>query len=194
MRMTDLVETAADRLAEAPMEEIGEVGSVLPRQMIQALLAGDPPLASGLVSVGDQLQPCGLDMTLGAIFQLTEAGRLGMDERHIPDRVPLPFDFWGWLHLGAGSYIVRLNEHLRLPLDVMALGRPRSSLARCGATLHSAVWDPGYEGKGESLLVVHNPAGLDLQKDTRILQLVFFRLAAATDAGYSGHYQGENLG
>ncbi|HVA23775.1 MAG TPA: deoxyuridine 5'-triphosphate nucleotidohydrolase, partial [Chloroflexota bacterium] len=122
-----------------------------------------------------------------------ESGRLGVDERHIPDRVPLAFDFWGWLHLAPGFYMIQLNEAVRLPLDIMALGRPRSTILRCGAALHTAVWDPGYAGKSECLLTVHNPAGIELQKDARVMQLVFFRLEQPAETGYAGRYQGENL-
>ena len=170
-----------------------DVSGVLPRETIWRLIHGEPEMVTGLADTELQLQPCGLDVTLGAVFQLTEPGRLGVEERHLPDRMPLGFDFWGWLHLAPGSYMIQLNETVRLPLDVMALGRPRSTLLRCGATLHTAVWDPGYGGRSECLLVVQNPAGIDLQKDARIMQLVFFRLEQATAAGYSGRYQGENL-
>jgi dUTP pyrophosphatase len=169
------------------------VSGVLPRETIWQLIHTAPELASGLPDPDRQVQLSGLDVTLGAVFQLTESGRLGTDERHIPDRVPLAFDFWGWLHLGPGSYMIQINETVRLPLDIMALGRARSTLLRCGATLHTAVWDPGYAGKSECLLTVENPAGIELQKDARIMQLVFFRLEQPTDVGYAGRYQGENL-
>ncbi len=178
------------------IEQVGatdSVSGVLPREAILELMNADPKLVSGLPDQSLQLQPCGLDVTLSAVFEFTESGRLGSDDRQLPDRVPLAFDFWGWVHLSAGTYMVQLNEVVRLPLDVMALGRPRSSLLRCGATLHTAVWDPGYAGRSECLLVVENPAGLDVQKDARIMQLVFFRLEQATQAGYAGRYQGENL-
>ena len=169
------------------------LSGVLPRETLSQLIGQEPGLVSGLVSPEDQLQPCGLDLTLAAVYRLAEGGRVGVTERHIPDRVPLPFDFWGWVHLEPGHYIAMYNEVVRLPQDIMALGRARSSLQRCGATLHTAVWDPGYVGRSESLLVVENGAGLDLQKDARILQLVFFRLETPTAKGYDGRYQGENL-
>ena len=75
----------------------------------------------------------------------------------------------------------------------MALGRPRSSLTRSGATIHTAVWDAGYSGRSTSLLVVHSPAGFRLQRDARVMQLVFFSLARATTSGYAGAYQHENV-
>ncbi|MGH2519295.1 MAG: deoxyuridine 5'-triphosphate nucleotidohydrolase [Chloroflexota bacterium] len=169
------------------------VGSVLSRETIAELMAGDSALISGHLSRDEQLQPCGVDLTLAAVYDIAGSGRLGVDERHLPDRLPVAFDFWGWLHLAAGSYVVLFNETVRLPLDVMGLGRPRSSLARCGAALHTAVWDPGYVGRSEALLIVENAAGIDLQKDARIMQLVFFRLETPTSQGYNGRFQGEHL-
>ena len=168
------------------------VSGALSRETIWQLIQQEQ-MVTGLLAPDKQLQPAGLDVTLGAIFELTESGRLGIDDRHLPDRVPLAFDFWGWMHLAAGSYVMQLNEAVRLPLDVMALGRPRSTLLRCGASLHTAVWDPGYGGRSECLLTVHNPAGIELQKDARVMQLVFFRLEQPSQAGYAGRYQGENL-
>lgn len=168
------------------------VSGALSREAIR-LLIEEQRMVSGLLDQELQLQPAGLDVTLGAVFELTEAGRLGVDERQLPDRVPLAFDFWGWLHLSPGSYMIQLNEAVSLPLDVLALGRARSSLLRCGAALHTALWDPGYAGRSECLLTVNNPAGIDLQKDARVMQLVFFRLEQPAEAGYAGRYQGENL-
>ena len=75
----------------------------------------------------------------------------------------------------------------------MALATPRSSLLRCGVTVNTAVWDTGYSGRSQSLLVVYNPRGIRLEKNARIVQLVFFTLDRETE-GYRGAYQGENLG
>jgi dUTP pyrophosphatase len=74
----------------------------------------------------------------------------------------------------------------------MALGRPRSSLCRCGVSLVTAVWDAGYRGRSTALLHVVNPAGFTVERDARLLQLVFFTLNAATEFGYAGVYHGEH--
>jgi dUTP pyrophosphatase len=111
----------------------------------------------------------------------------------VPEARPLTFDTDGWLDLTPGMYQVLFNEVVALPNDLMALGRPRSSLCRCGATLGTAVWDAGYTGRSTSLLVVTNPAGLRLARDARVLQLVFFTLDTPTAEGYAGVYQGENV-
>jgi len=79
-----------------------------------------------------------------------------------------------------------------LPNNVMALARPRSSLLRCGVTVDTAVWDAGYSGRSQSLMVVYHPQGFRLQKNARIVQMIFFSLTGETE-GYSGSYQGENI-
>jgi dUTP pyrophosphatase len=56
----------------------------------------------------------------------------------------------------------------------------------------TAVWDAGYSGRSQSLMVVYNSQGFHLQRNARVLQLVFLRLSQETD-GYEGAYQGENI-
>ena len=58
--------------------------------------------------------------------------------------------------------------------------------------MRCAVWDPGYHGRSESLLVVNSQHGITLHKDAKVMQLVFVRLESAAHAGYSGQYKGEN--
>jgi len=59
-------------------------------------------------------------------------------------------------------------------------------------TVGTAVWDAGYEGRSQSLLVVYNPRGFRVQRNARITQLVFMELTGDSD-GYNGAYQGENI-
>ena len=105
----------------------------------------------------------------------------------------LEFDQQGWVELQQGEYLVTFNEVVNLPQDLMALGRPRSSLLRSGVSLHTAVWDAGYRGRSQSLLTVHHPAGFRLQRNARMVQLVFFRLAIPPEEGYRGRYMGEGI-
>ena len=105
---------------------------------------------------------------------------------------PLVFDGLGFIDLLPGVYSITYNEIVNLPGNVMALATPRSSLLRCGVTVNTAVWDAGYSGRSQSLMVVYNPQGIRLQKDARIVQLVFFQLTGET-RGYDGTYQGENI-
>jgi dUTP pyrophosphatase len=125
---------------------------------------------------------------------LQSAGRIAVSDRQrlLPDLAPLVFDGLGFIELVPGVYIVVYNEIVHLPKDVMSLARPRSSLLRCGVTVDTAVWDAGYSGRSQSLMVVYNPLGFRLQRNARIVQLVFLRLTRETE-GYRGAYQGENI-
>jgi len=92
--------------------------------------------------------------------------------------------------LEQGSYVVELNEIVRLPKDICAIVLPRSTLIRSGCSLFSAVWDAGYEGKGK--LALHVGKRLILTKNARIGQMIFFKLTRPVE-GYSGSYQFEGL-
>ena len=96
------------------------------------------------------------------------------------------------VHLAKGAYKVIFNEYVKIPNDAAALCFPRSSLLRCGATLECAVWDPGYEGRSEALLIVANEHGLDIKKNAKIGQLIFIKLSEAAKELYEGRYKGEN--
>jgi dUTP pyrophosphatase len=168
--------------------------TVLSKQEIKSLINREPPLVEGWLDLEAQLQTNGFDLTLRNIAMPQSAGQLAVDndQRAVSDLSPLVFDGLGYLDLLPGAYIITFNEAVHLPKDVMALGRPRSSLLRCGVTVGTAVWDAGYSGRSQSLLVVYNPRGFRLQRNARVLQLVFFRLTGETD-GYNGVYQGENI-
>ena len=153
-------------------------------------------LVRGFIDLKTQLQPHGFDLTVREVQRLEESGRVDFDnrQRRVPRGTPIPWP-GEWLHLGPGAYRVLFNEVLNMPPDLAAMGRPRSSLVRSGVALHTSVWDAGYRGRSEALLSVLNPAGFDLGRNARILQLVFFRLdqQVLMEDAYSGQYQQENL-
>jgi len=168
---------------------------VLGREELRRRFDGPRPLVSGWLDLEQQLQPNGIDLSLREAGRFDGGGVLAAENagRRLPAVVPLEFDPGGFLELGPGPYQVVFNEVVDLPNDLMALGRPRSSLCRCGVQLHTAVWDAGYRGRSTALLVVANPAGFRLQRGARLLQLVFFPLGHAVADGYDGVYLGENL-
>lgn len=171
-------------------------GNPLDRESIGKLIHNTPPLVEDFRSLEQQLQPNGFDLSLRQVNALTSPGSIGAepDQRELSELESLHFEPDGWLKLNPGPYLITFNEVVNLPLDVMALGRPRSSLLRSGVSVHTAVWDSGYRGRSQSLLVVHHPGGYRLQKDASLMQLVFFQLSGAVSQGYQGRFQSENLG
>lgn len=155
----------------------------------------------------DQHQPNGVDLTLEAVFEQREPGRIGRDGKEIGDRQrrepeqvrgddaggdadAVETDAGaGTYYLEEGSYVVRYGETIAIPEGHVGFVYPRSSLMRNSCMLNTAVWDAGYTGKGEGLLQVHHD--VELVEGARIAQLVLAE--AEHDGEYDGTYQGENL-
>jgi deoxycytidine triphosphate deaminase len=135
-----------------------------------------------------QVQPNGVDLTLGAVFEQTGTGRIERGDKTVGERRELEAED-GVYHLDPGGYIVRYAEHIRIPEQHVGFLYPRSSLLRNSCMLDTAVWDAGYEGRGEGLLEVHHR--IELEAGARIAQLVL--ADAAHEGTYEGSYQRENL-
>jgi dUTP pyrophosphatase len=168
--------------------------SVLSGSDIRRLIKAKPPLLEGWLDLDEQVQANGFDLTLRDVASVQSAGQIAADNRDriISGLTPLSYDKEGYLELAPGAYMITYNEIVHLPKDIMALGRPRSSLLRCGVSVGTAVWDAGYEGRSQSLFIVHNPHGFRVQKNARITQLVFLTLTGKSE-GYKGIYQRENI-
>ena len=151
-------------------------------------------LVSGYVDLDKQLQPSGFDLSLGEVHAYAAGGSVDFSnrERRIAQTAPLQPDSEGWYELPQGCYLIVYNELVRMPLNLVAIARARSTLLRNGAAVETAVWDPGYQGRSSSLLVVHNPSGIMLKRNARVAQLVFFRTDEVGE-GYSGVYQHERI-
>ena len=158
-------------------------------------IEGSPPLLEDILSLEAQLQPNGFDMTIRDVSQLINPGAVGTEDfsRVLSETTVMEFGPCGWLSLNPGPYLVTFNEVVNLPLNVMALGRPRSSLLRSGVAIHTAVWDAGYRGRSQALLVVYHSDGYRVQRDARLMQLVFFQLKSFASRGYQGRFQSENI-
>lgn len=135
-----------------------------------------------------QLQPNGVDLTAAAIDEQTDAGQIGRDGKTIGERREIQPDD-GVFQLEPGAYIVQYGETVRIPEKHIGFIYPRSSLMRNSCMLHTAVWDAGYEGKGEGLLEVHHD--IEIEQGARIAQLVLAE--ADHDGTYDGSYQGEHV-
>ena len=170
------------------------MAAVLSKQDIHRLLKQEPPLIEGYINLEEQVQPNGVDLTVREVALLQSPGKIAVEnsQRLVSDLAPLVFDGLDFIDLMAGAYIITYNEIVHLPKNITALATPRSSLLRCGVTVNTAVWDAGYSGRSQSLMIVYNPQGLRLQRNARIVQLIFLELTQETE-GYHGAYQGENI-
>ena len=151
-----------------------------------------------------QVQPNGVDLTLDAVYEQTGPGRIGRDGKTVGERRCLDpssasadaesgpdarADDADAYRLNPGGYVAEYAETVRVPEGHVGFVYPRSSLMRNSCMLHTAVWDAGYEGRGEGLLEVHYP--VELETGCRIAQFVLAE--ADHDDTYDGSYQGERI-
>jgi len=137
-----------------------------------------------------QVQPNGVDLTVEAVLEQVEPGRITTDGKEIGGREPVEterVDGREVFTLPAGGYVLQYAETISIPEEHVGFLYPRSSLMRNSCMLNSAVWDAGYTGKGEGLLEVHHE--IELERGARVAQLVL--ADADHDGAYDGSYQGE---
>jgi len=166
---------------------------MLNKDQIKKLIT-EKKLIQDYINLDKQLTPNGFDLTVSKIFSLKSKGRLDFSnkERLLPDQEELipnkknPDDKYGWWLLKKGAYKVRTNETVNLPNDLVALAFSRTSLLRMGAFTQHGVWDAGFNGKGEFILVVENQEGVEVKENARVAQLVFEQTDKTE--GYKGIY------
>jgi len=145
-------------------------------------LIEEKSLLENYIDLDKQLAPNGFDLTVGKIFEFESAGDIDFSnsQRIVPQGKELASkkrkqdDKYGWWELPQGAYKIRTNEAVNLPNNLAALGFTRTSLLRMGALTQNGVWDAGFRGKGEFMLVVENVNGLKLKQNARVAQMVFF--------------------
>lgn len=166
------------------------------------LMSGASIVKQGIVrnlrSATQQLQPCGVDLSLRRVLAWTSPATIDFDNSHrqAANASELRFNKdTETIKLRQGAYLVEFNETVSVPLDYMGQVFVRSSLWRSGATLTAGVVDAGYEGALGALLDMKNPAGIVLHKDAKLGQIVMHQLEDKV-AGYRGIYQfsGSSLG
>ena len=135
-----------------------------------------------------QVQPNGVDLTLDAVERFDEPGYLGRDGKEVGARVAVDLS-GGVYSLDPGVYAATYGERIAVPEGHVGFVLPRSSLMRNGAMLNTAVWDAGYEGRGEGLLQVGYP--IRIEAGARFAQFVLAE--AGHGETYEGTYQGERL-
>lgn len=148
-------------------------------------------VAAGIDGVADEaVQPNGVDLTVAAVFEQATPGRIGREGKTVGERgeVAPVGEEPPTYRLEPGAYVVRYGERLKVPEDSIGFVLPRSTLLRNSCTLNTAVWDAGYEGRGEGMLHVGHE--IEIEQGARIAQFV---VADAEHEGtYDGTYQGEN--
>lgn len=164
------------------------------REILKQIMS-EKPLIENYINLEKQLQPAGFDLTLNSIYSISSYGEI-FNSYNKEDVLPIYNEIKTineLYNLNKGAYLIIYNEVINLPNDLMALVYPRSTLIRMGATIYTAIWDPGYNGRGRGLLNIFNEKGIILRKNSRIAQIVFLKLTSSSNRKYSGKYIKEGL-
>jgi deoxycytidine triphosphate deaminase len=89
--------------------------------------------------------------------------------------------------LTPGAYSLTFEQGCKLPNNMTAFIRHRSSVLRCGAIITSGVYDPGFEvDEMGGVMIVTEP--IVIEKGARVAQIIMFENNEAEL--YDGQWQG----
>lgn len=152
-------------------------------------------LVQDMLDESVQIQQAGVDLTAAKVFTFVGEGVLDFSnaKRRLPQYKEISsqkiHDDEVW-RLEPGTYHIAFNEKIILPNNIAALLVPRSSALVCGIVQHSALWDPGYEGRSFFHVDVSRP--VVIHKNARLAQIIFFRVCEGAES-YNGRYKNEDI-
>ncbi len=136
------------------------------------------------------VQPSGVDLRVKCVYRLRDGGFLGTEGRKTPDVENVSDRPGDKVRLEPNEFVlVETVEKVNMPKDVMAIILPRSSLFRCGVSLHTAVVDPGFQGTLTFGMKNLSEFTFEIEIGSKIGQIVFETVKGNVRL-YDGKYQG----
>jgi len=136
------------------------------------------------------IQPSGVDLRVKCIYRLKNGGFFGTNDRMTPDVESISDKFGEKIKIEPNEFVlVETMEKVNMPKDVMAIVLPRSSLFRCGVSLHTAVVDPGFQGTLTFGMKNLSEFPFEIEIGSKIGQIVFEEVKGNVKL-YDGKYQG----
>jgi len=129
----------------------------------------------------------GIDLNLIKVERLICVGTIPRKGKtRLPEYIEVkPID--GFWQLKPGVYNIVFAQGCNVPSDQMLLIRQRSSLLRCGGSLHSSVFDAGFSTELlGSVMVLHHP--IDIEVGSRIAQ-IYNHECTRVEKLYDGQFQ-----
>ena len=162
--------------------------AVIGYEQILKLIKQNPALIENVDE--KNVQPSGVDLRLKCVYRLKNGGFLGTNNRMTPD-IEIVSDRLGErVKLEPNEFVlVETMEKVNIPKDVTAIVLPRSSLFRCGVSLHTAVVDPGFQGTLTFGMKNLSDQTFEIEIGSKIGQIVFEEVKGNVKL-YDGKYQG----
>lgn len=136
------------------------------------------------------IQPSGVDLRVKCVYRLKNGGYLGVENRKTPDVEVVTKENGEKIVLKPNEFVlVETMEKVNMPNNLSAIVLPRSSLFRCGVSLHTAVVDPGYIGTLTFGMKNLSNFPFEIEMGSKIGQIVFEEVKGNIKL-YNGKYQG----
>lgn len=135
----------------------------------------------------------GLDLRIGKLFKLTGKGFLGVNERETPGVEVIaeydPEKIQSVVIKPGEYYLTETLEKLNMPIDLLAIAKPRTTLHRSGIITRVSVADPGYSGTLHPAIFNAGGVPVELELGARYINVMFFEIKGEASA-YRGQWQG----
>ena len=141
-------------------------------------------------------QPSGLDLRLGKVYEIEDEMPCGIvdGQKHVPHHIEIEpkkfhkYNCYGWRLELEVPYILEVDSQIKIGNSNAQFYLPRSTLLRCGITLHTALGDLGYNGHLSFLAINHRLEDFYISKGERFAQLIDFDVKGGSES-YDGDYQ-----
>ncbi|KKW20682.1 MAG: Deoxycytidine deaminase [Parcubacteria group bacterium GW2011_GWB1_52_7] len=135
----------------------------------------------------------GFDLRLGKLFRLKGKGFLGVAERETPE-VELAAEYDSAkkesVTIRPGEYyLTETIERLNVPLNLLVIAKPRTTLHRSGIITRVSVADPGYSGTLHPAIYNAGGVPVEIELGARYINIMFFEIKGEA-AAYRGQWQG----
>ncbi|HLM84280.1 MAG TPA: hypothetical protein VK254_03675 [Candidatus Bathyarchaeia archaeon] len=135
----------------------------------------------------------GFDIRMGEIFELEGDGYLGIEERDTPKTKSIAKYEEGKLNsfvFEPGKYyLIQTMEKVNLPIDLMAIIFPRTTLFRSGLALFNGQVAPGYCGELTFGLCNLGKSNIKIDLGARVVHITFHQVLGEGNQ-YRGQWQG----
>jgi deoxycytidine triphosphate deaminase len=135
-----------------------------------------------------RVQSTGVDLTVGELYKVKDKPTIADDDYYKGEREKVEPNDDGFYDLDRGKYIIVYNETIEIPDNHVGFVFPRSRLLRSKAHITTAMWDPGYRGKGEGLLICDD---IKIKENCGVAKMSF--IEADPSGKYDGSHQEEKL-
>ncbi len=138
----------------------------------------------------------GFDLRLARLFRLKGQGFLGITERQTPD-VELAAEYnpdkTQSIVIKPGEYfLTETIEKLNIPLDLLGIVKPRTTLHRSGIITRVSIADPGYSGSLHPGIYNAGGVPIEIELGARYVNIMFFEVKGG-GAQYRGQWQGGRI-